>query len=66
MLALSVGLSLAMLALGSLVLNYVPGGIRACSWAVLLVLVVLAASREAALRRRPRRPGAGHFRFAFD
>jgi hypothetical protein len=53
MLTLSVGLSLATLALGSLVLNYVPGGIRAISWAVLLVLVVLAASRDAALRRGP-------------
>ena len=33
-------LSLAMLALGALVLNYVPGGIRASSWAILLLLVV--------------------------
>jgi uncharacterized membrane protein len=51
LLLLSVGLSLAVLALGSLVLNYAPGGIRAGSWALLLVLVVVAASRAAALRR---------------
>jgi hypothetical protein len=52
----SVGLSLAVLALGALVLNYLPGGIRGGSWALLLFLVVLGASRGAALRR-PRRAG---------
>src|SRR4029077_18937869 len=36
----SLGLSLAVLALGALVLNYVPGGIRAWSWALLLFLAV--------------------------
>jgi hypothetical protein len=49
---LSVALSLAMLALGALVLNYAPGGIRGFSWAVLLVAVVLAACRAAAVRRK--------------
>jgi len=50
-LLLSVGLSLTTLALGAVLLNYMPGGIRAGSWALLLVLVVLAASRAAALAR---------------
>jgi Protein of unknown function (DUF1616) len=49
---LSVALSLATLALGALVLNYVPGGIRGLSWAALLVAVVLAACRMAAVRRK--------------
>jgi hypothetical protein len=49
---LSVSLSLATLALGALVLNYAPGGIRGSSWAVLLVAVVLAACRAAAVRRK--------------
>ena len=53
----SVGLSLAVLALGALVLNYGPGGIRAWSWALLLFLVVLGCCRGAALRR-PRGAGA--------
>lgn len=48
---LSIALSLAILALGSLVLNYAPGGIRGVSWAVLLLLVVLGCARAAALRR---------------
>ena len=58
-LALSVGLSLAILVLGGLLLNYTPGGARAISWAVLLLLVILNSSRVAALRRpaaAPRRP----------
>src|SRR4029077_1013593 len=41
----SLGLSLAVLALGALVLNYVPGGIRAWSWALLLFLVLLGCCR---------------------
>ncbi len=49
-LLLSIALSLAVLVLGSLLLNYL-GGIHPLSWAVLLVLVVLAAGRAAALRR---------------
>jgi hypothetical protein len=53
-LVFAVGLSLAVLALGGLVLNYLPGGVRAGWWAVLLFLVVLGTCRGAALRR-PRR-----------
>jgi hypothetical protein len=49
---LSVALSLATLALGALLLNYAPGGIRGFSWAVLLVAVVLIACRVAAVHRR--------------
>jgi uncharacterized membrane protein len=56
-LVFSVGLSLAVLALGALILNYLPGGVRAGWWAVLLFLVVLGACRGAALRRA-RRAGA--------
>ena len=48
---LAAGLSLTVLPLGALVVNYAPGGIGAGSWAILLVLVVLAACRAAALRR---------------
>jgi Protein of unknown function (DUF1616) len=55
MLVLSVGLSLAVLALGALVLNYLPGGIRAGWWALLLFAVVLGACRAAAVRRPRRR-----------
>jgi uncharacterized membrane protein len=55
-LVFSVGLSLAVLALGALALNYLPGGVRAGWWAVLLFLVVLGACRGAALRR-PKRAG---------
>jgi len=50
-LLLSVALSLCVLVLGGLLLNYAPGGIRALSWAILLVLVTLGACRAAALRR---------------
>jgi hypothetical protein len=49
-LLLSIALSLATLVLGSLLLNYL-GGIHPLSWAILLVLVVLAACRIAAVRR---------------
>jgi hypothetical protein len=48
---LSLGLSLCSLALGAFVLNYAPGGIRTISWALLLVLVVLAGCLAAAARR---------------
>jgi len=57
LLLLGVGVSLAVLALGALLLDYVPGGIRGGSWALLLVLVVIAACRAAALRRSAARPG---------
>ena len=57
---LSLGISLMVLTLGALVLNYGPGGIQSVTWAILLFVVVLAASRGAALRRPPaaRRPSA--------
>jgi hypothetical protein len=55
LLVLSVGLSLAVLALGALPLNYLPGGVRAGWWALLLVIVVFAAARSAAIRRPSRR-----------
>ncbi len=58
LLLLSLGLSLVTLALGALVLNYLPGGIRAGSWALLLVLVVIGACRAAALAR-PRATATG-------
>jgi uncharacterized membrane protein len=57
-LVLSVGVSLIVLVLGTLLLNVFPFGIRTASWAILLAVVVLAACRGAALRRdrpRPRR-----------
>jgi uncharacterized membrane protein len=50
-LMLSIGVSLMVLVLGTLVLNVFPFGIRTASWAVLLPLVVVAACRGAALRR---------------
>lgn len=60
LLLISIGLSLAVLALGSLVVNYL-GGLRPGPWALLLVVVVVAACRAAAVRRAPatrRSPGA--------
>jgi len=53
-LVLSLALSLAVLALGGLVLDYL-GGIHGFSWAILLLLVVIGCCRAAALRRE-RRP----------
>lgn len=50
LLLLSIALSLATLVLGSLVLNYL-GGIHPLSWALLLLLVICAACRVAAVRR---------------
>ncbi len=50
---LTLALSFAMLVLGSFLLNYMPGGIRSLSWGILLVAVVIAAARLAAIRRRP-------------
>jgi Protein of unknown function (DUF1616) len=47
----SLTLSLSALVVGALILNYVPGGIRALSWALLLLAIVFGFSRAAALRR---------------
>jgi hypothetical protein len=65
LLLLSLALSLATLVLGGLVLNYI-GGIHPLSWALLLLLVIFAACRVAAVRRgvggkglRLRRPSLG-------
>lgn len=48
---LSVGISLAALALGSVFLNFTPGGLTGIPWTVFLVLVVVGSCRAAALRR---------------
>jgi uncharacterized membrane protein len=50
LLVLSLALSLAVLALGGLFLNYL-GGIHGVTWAILLLLVVAGCCRTAALRR---------------
>ncbi|HVO55115.1 MAG TPA: DUF1616 domain-containing protein [Solirubrobacterales bacterium] len=54
---LSVALSLCVLALGALLLNFL-GGLHTGSWALFLALIVLACSRAAAVRRphQGRRP----------
>jgi uncharacterized membrane protein len=56
-LLLTITLSLASLALGALLLNYMPGGIRESTWIVLLLVVVLGGCSVAAWRRTqgPRR-----------
>jgi hypothetical protein len=55
-LTLSVAASLMVLALGTLVLNAFPFGLRTASWAVFLPLVVIGTCAWAALRRgRPSR-----------
>ncbi len=51
LLVLSVATSLATLAVGGLLLNYLPGGLRTASWAGLLLLVVLGGCIIAAQRR---------------
>jgi hypothetical protein len=56
LLPLSVGISLAALALGSILLNYTPGGLRGGPWALLLTLVTLGSCWVAALRRPTNRP----------
>jgi uncharacterized membrane protein len=48
---LTVAMSMAVLVLSTLVLNYVPGGIRDVSWALILVVVTVACCRGAAIRR---------------
>lgn len=50
---LSLALSLTTLVLGGFVLNYMPGGLQAIPWAVLVLLVVFGCCRSAALRRAP-------------
>lgn len=50
-LPLTLGVSLAFLALASLVLNYTPGGIHGLPWALLLVAVVVLCCGIAARRR---------------
>ena len=55
-LPLTLGVSLACLALGSLLLNYAPGGIGGLVWVILLVLIVLCSSAVAARRRGRARP----------
>ncbi len=50
----SLGLSLAIVILGGLGLNWTPFGLRASSWAVLLAGITLAASAVALVRRRGR------------
>jgi len=63
-LLVSLCLSLSTLAVGALLLNYAPGGIRALSWALLLLAIVFGFARAAALARptprtaRPRLPRA--------
>jgi uncharacterized membrane protein len=52
---LTFGLSLAVLALGSVLLQLLPGRFGEGSWAVLLALVTVAGCEVAALRRRSRR-----------
>lgn len=49
---LTLGVSLACLALASIVLNYTPGGIHGLPWTVILVIIVLASCRMAAVRRQ--------------
>lgn len=53
---ISLSLSLALLALGSLLLNYTPGGIRALPWAILLVVIVVGGCAVAARRREAAGP----------
>lgn len=50
--AMSLGLSLAIAALGGLVLELLPGGIRAQSWTLLLCAVTLACSAAGWWRRQ--------------
>jgi hypothetical protein len=50
-LPLALGASLACLALGGLLLNYTPGGIRGLPWTILLVAIVLLGCALAARRR---------------
>jgi uncharacterized membrane protein len=60
LLTLSVGLSIAVLALAPLVIDPLPGGVAPGWWAVLLCLVVIGCARGAALARR--KPARAAFR----
>ena len=51
-LSFSLGLSLAVVILGGLALNWTPFGLRASSWAVLLAGITLGASAVALVRQR--------------
>jgi uncharacterized membrane protein len=51
-LVFSLGLSLIIVILGGLLLNWTPFGLRASSWAVLLAGITLGASAVALVRRR--------------
>jgi uncharacterized membrane protein len=55
LLVASVGTSLSVLALSGLLLDLLPGGIETLTWAILLLALVLACCRGAALRRGPGR-----------
>jgi uncharacterized membrane protein len=48
---LTLAMSFFVLVLSTLVLNYAPGGIRDVSWALILVIITVAACRAAAIRR---------------
>jgi len=58
----AVGLSIALAILVTLVLNVVPGGVRAGTWACALAVVTCAASAATAGRLRPRRPKRSQLR----
>jgi uncharacterized membrane protein len=51
LLTMTLACGLSVLCLGGIVLNFLPGGLRTVTWALLLVLVVVAAARTAAVRR---------------
>lgn len=64
-LVFSVGLSLLIVILGGLALNWTPFGLQASSWAVLLSSITLGASAVALLRRhRQSAPAAGWMQVA--
>lgn len=55
-LVVGVACSFAALALGALLFNYLPGGIRGITWALFLLVLIVACCRGAAVRRgRPER-----------
>ena len=67
----SLGLSLVVVILGGLVLNWTPSGLRASSWIVLLTIITLTACIIALKRRRGQNitgsssSGIGHVSFTF-